>query len=81
MGRGATAAALAMRAWQRRSLRPGWSKCVRTRRCHCLRKWLLGSCCMVGKIDRQLTTPATQPPIPSHISIRMISKSPTSSLS
>lgn len=44
-GRGATAVALLILAFLLRSLRPGWSKCVRTRVCHCFRKWLLGICC------------------------------------
>ena len=43
-GLGATAAALDRRAARRRDLRPGWSKCTRTRRCQSLWKWLLGSC-------------------------------------
>lgn len=46
-GRGARAAALVILAFLLRSLRPGWSKWVRTRVCHCFRKWLLGICCSV----------------------------------
>ena len=38
-GRTPRVVALALRAVRRRSLRPGWSNQVRTRRCQSLRKW------------------------------------------
>ena len=58
-GRGATAAALERRAFLRLSLRPGWSKWTRTRRCQSLRKSvyaisppLLYACVVAGVCSR-----------------------------